>query len=88
MFLPESKASDGHPEASELRVGDSLFASRSPGRQPEGASGGDDSGPDARTVVSSDSAAARKAVGDEQSPVRWIIVGIVDEVSGSTARPA
>ncbi len=32
-----------------------------------------------RVVISSDGAAARKAVGDEQSPVRWIILGIVDE---------
>jgi len=39
-----------------------------------------------RVVISSDGAAARKAVGDEQSPVRWIIVGLVDEVSpGTTA---
>lgn len=39
-----------------------------------------------QVVISSDGAAARKAVGDEQSPVRWIIVGIVDEVSpGTTA---
>lgn len=32
-----------------------------------------------RVVISSDGAAARKAVGDEKSPVRWIVVGIVDE---------
>jgi microcompartment protein CcmK/EutM len=39
-----------------------------------------------RVVISSDGAAARKAVGDDQSPVRWIIVGIVDEVTpGTTA---
>ncbi|MGE3312922.1 MAG: EutN/CcmL family microcompartment protein [Limisphaerales bacterium] len=39
-----------------------------------------------RVVISSDGAAARKAVGDERSPVRWMIVGIVDEVApGSTA---
>jgi ethanolamine utilization protein EutN len=30
-------------------------------------------------VISSDGAAARKAVGDEKSPVRWIVIGIVDE---------
>src|SRR6478736_698336 len=30
-------------------------------------------------IISSDGAAARKAVGDEKSPVRWMIVGIVDE---------
>ena len=38
-----------------------------------------------RVLISSDGAAARKAVGDEQSPVRWIIVGLVDEVSPGTA---
>ena len=32
-----------------------------------------------RVILSSDGAAARKAVGDEKSPVRWMIVGIVDE---------
>jgi microcompartment protein CcmK/EutM len=32
-----------------------------------------------RVVISSDGAAARKAVGDEKSPVRWMVVGIVDE---------
>ncbi len=30
-------------------------------------------------VISSDGAAARKAVGDSKSPVRWLIIGIVDE---------
>lgn len=39
-----------------------------------------------RVVISSDGAAARKAVGDDRSPVRWIIIGLVDEVSpGTTA---
>jgi microcompartment protein CcmK/EutM len=32
-----------------------------------------------RVVISSDGAAARKAVGDEKSPARWIVIGIVDE---------
>jgi microcompartment protein CcmK/EutM len=32
-----------------------------------------------RVVISSDGMAARKAVGDEKSPARWMIVGIVDE---------
>ncbi len=30
-------------------------------------------------VLSSDGLAARKAVGDDKSPVRWLVVGIVDE---------
>ncbi len=32
-----------------------------------------------QVVISSDGLAARRAVGDAQSPVRWLIVGIVDE---------
>ena len=32
-----------------------------------------------RVIISSDGAAARKAVGEEKSPVRWIVIGIVDE---------
>ena len=32
-----------------------------------------------QVVISSDGLAARKAVGVEKSPVRWLVVGIVDE---------
>jgi len=32
-----------------------------------------------RVIISSDGQAARKAVGNEKSPVRWMIIGIVDE---------
>jgi ethanolamine utilization protein EutN len=32
-----------------------------------------------RVVISSDGLAARKAVGDDKSPARWMIIGIVDE---------
>ena len=32
-----------------------------------------------RVILSSDGDAAREAVGDDKSPVRWMIVGIVDE---------
>lgn len=32
-----------------------------------------------RVVISSDGSASRKAVGDEKSPVRWLVLGIVDE---------
>ena len=34
-----------------------------------------------RVIISSDGSVARKAVGDDKSPVRWMIVGIVDEKS-------
>ncbi len=32
-----------------------------------------------RVVISSDGMAARKAVGDEKSPARWMVIAIVDE---------
>lgn len=32
-----------------------------------------------RVIISSDGMAARKAVQDEHSPVRWMVIGIVDE---------
>jgi microcompartment protein CcmK/EutM len=33
-----------------------------------------------RVIISSDGMAARKAVGDDKSPARWMIIGIVDEM--------
>ena len=32
-----------------------------------------------QVVISSDGASSRKAVGDEKSPVRWLVIGVVDE---------
>lgn len=32
-----------------------------------------------QVIISSDGLAARKVVGDEHSPARWMIIGIVDE---------
>jgi len=32
-----------------------------------------------RVIISSDGSAARQAVGDSHSPVRWMVVGVVDE---------
>ena len=32
-----------------------------------------------RVIISSDGMAARKAVRDDRSPARWMIIGIVDE---------
>lgn len=32
-----------------------------------------------QVVISSDGAAARKAVGVERSPARWLVIGVVDE---------
>jgi microcompartment protein CcmK/EutM len=37
-----------------------------------------------RVVISSDGSAARQAVKDPKSPVRWMIVGIVDEKEHET----
>jgi microcompartment protein CcmK/EutM len=36
-----------------------------------------------RVIISSDGLAARKAVGDDKSPARWMIIGIVDEPEGA-----
>lgn len=33
-----------------------------------------------QVVISSDGAAARRAVSDEKSPVRWLVIGVVDEL--------
>ena len=38
-----------------------------------------------KVIVSSDGSAARHAVGDSRSPVRQIIIAIVDETSGEEA---
>jgi ethanolamine utilization protein EutN len=38
-----------------------------------------------RVIISSDGAASRKAVGDNRSPVRWMITGIVDEIHPGTS---
>ena len=36
-----------------------------------------------RVVISSDGSAARNAVNDQKSPVRWMIIGVVDEQEGA-----
>jgi ethanolamine utilization protein EutN len=36
-----------------------------------------------RVIISSDGSAARKAVGDERSPVRWMVIALVDEKEAS-----
>ena len=32
-----------------------------------------------RVIISSDGMAARKTVGDDHSPARWMVIGVVDE---------
>jgi microcompartment protein CcmK/EutM len=36
-----------------------------------------------RVIISSDGMAARTAVGDENSPARWMVIGIVDEMEAA-----
>jgi microcompartment protein CcmK/EutM len=38
-----------------------------------------------RVLISSDGLAARKLVGDNKSPARWTVIGIVDENSPESA---
>jgi microcompartment protein CcmK/EutM len=38
-----------------------------------------------RVVISSDGAAARAAVKDRRSPVRWMVIGVVDEEEAGVA---
>ena len=38
-----------------------------------------------RVVISSDGAAARAAVKDAKSPVRWMVIGVVDEIEAGVA---
>ena len=33
-----------------------------------------------RVVISSDGSAARNMVGDDKSPVRWMVIGVLDDV--------
>jgi microcompartment protein CcmK/EutM len=39
-----------------------------------------------RVVISSDGSAARTAVGDQKSPVRWLVLGVVDEREPDTGQ--
>jgi microcompartment protein CcmK/EutM len=38
-----------------------------------------------RVIISSDGLAARRAVKDESSPARWMVIGIVDEPATEAA---
>jgi ethanolamine utilization protein EutN len=37
------------------------------------------SAPGTKVILNSDGKAARELIGDEKSPVRWFVIGIVDE---------
>jgi ethanolamine utilization protein EutN len=43
------------------------------------------SAPGTLVILNSDGKAARELVGDEKSPVRWFVIGIVDEVQQPSA---
>ena len=70
-----------HPsfEGWRLVICQPIGASGAPEGVPQVAIDAHGAGAHQRVIISSDGAAARKAVGSEKSPVRWMIVGIVDE---------
>jgi ethanolamine utilization protein EutN len=39
-----------------------------------------------RVLISSDGAASRRAVGDDKSPIRWLLIAILDEAESSVAQ--
>jgi ethanolamine utilization protein EutN len=39
------------------------------------------SAPGSRVILNSDGKGARELIGDQKSPVRWFVIGIVDEVT-------
>jgi len=52
---------------------------------PQVAIDGQGAGLHQRVIISSDGAAARVAVGDPKSPVRWMVIGVVDEIEAGVA---
>jgi ethanolamine utilization protein EutN len=70
-----------HPsfEGWRLIICQPISASGRPEGSPQIAIDGQGAGLHQRVLISSDGLAARKAVQDEKSPARWMIVGIVDE---------
>jgi ethanolamine utilization protein EutN len=70
-----------HPsfEGWRLLICQPIAANGTPEGVPQVAIDAQGAGLHERVIISSDGAAARKAVQDEKSPARWIVVGIVDE---------
>jgi ethanolamine utilization protein EutN len=70
-----------HPslECWRLLVCQPISLSGDPEGAPQVAIDAQGAGMHQRVLISSDGSAARNAVGDEKSPVRWMVVGIVDE---------
>lgn len=71
-----------HPslEGWRLVICQPLGASGQPEGTPTVAIDSHGAGMHQQVVISSDGLAARKAVGIDKSPVRWLVIGIVDEV--------
>lgn len=44
------------------------------------------SGPGQTVVINSDGNGAREMIGDEKSPVRWYVIGLVDETKAAAKR--
>jgi ethanolamine utilization protein EutN len=85
MFLARVEgnivATRKHPslEGWRLVVCQPISAGGEPEGAPQVAIDGYGAGIHQRVIISSDGAAARKAVGDDKSPARWLVIGIVDE---------
>ena len=70
-----------HPsfEGRRLVICQPIDSSGQPQGVPQVAMDSHGAGMHQRVIISSDGSAARKVVGDEHSPARWMVVGIVDE---------
>ncbi len=85
MFLARVEgnvvATRKHPslEGWRLIICQPLSAAGQPEGVPQVALDAHGAGLHQRVIISSDGLAARKAVGDDSSPARWTIIGLVDE---------
>ena len=75
-------ASRKHPslEGWRLVICQPIGTSGQPEGSPQVAIDAHGAGMHQQVVISSDGAAARNAVGDQKSPVRWLVIGVVDEI--------
>ena len=80
-FLSNAAATRKYPsiEGWRLVICQPISYAGDPEGTPQVAIDAHGAGMNQRVIISSDGSASRKAVGDEKSPVRWMIVGIVDE---------
>ena len=80
-FLSNAAATRKYPsiEGWRLVICQPISYAGDPEGTPQVAIDAHGAGMNQRVIISSYGSASRKAVGDEKSPVRWMIVGIVDE---------